>query len=81
MNKRGTLMVIVLFAFIYFFFGMMLYQFIKPDITIARTDLSCSSPSTSGDMVTCLIIDGVIPAIVIGILATAGGVITDRGLK
>lgn len=81
MNKLGRgMLFIVLLSFVYFFFGMIAYQFLKPDITTTRTDLSCSSPATSGDMITCLIVDGVIPFLVIAIISTALGYITEKGI-
>lgn len=80
MNKRGgiTLLAIV-FALLYFMVGMMAYQFLKVDITAQRDSdhLNCSSPSTDGDRVSCLFLDGVIPIIVITILSVTGGIITD----
>ena len=81
LNKKGAVMLFILFAIAYFFFGMIIYQFLKPDIAIARIDLSCTSPVTSGDMITCLIIGGVIPYFIIAILSTIGGIITQEALK
>lgn len=80
MNKKGSTMLVVLLAACYFMFGMILYQFLKPDIAVMRdaSHMNCSSTTDYGDMGICLILDGVIPVVVIGILATAGGVITDK---
>ena len=83
MNKKGVTMLAVLFAVAYFMFGMIIYQLIKPDITIQRdaSHLNCVNPTWDGDKVTCLILDAVIPIFIITILATAGGVITDKAIK
>ena len=83
MNKKGAAMLAILFAIVYFMLGMILYQFLKPDITIQRDadHLNCALPDTAGDRFTCLILDAVIPIIILGILSTAGGIITDSVLK
>lgn len=81
MNRKGATLFIALAAIIYFMFGMLIYQFLKPDIVLTRTSLECSSPDTSGDMAMCLFIDGIIPLVVLGILASAGGYLTDRALR
>ena len=80
MNKRGVVAIAILFAVIYFMVGMITYQLIKPDITIQRDSnhLNCSSPSTDGDRISCLLLDGIIPYLIIAVLSTAGGIITDQ---
>lgn len=79
--KKGQIGLAVLYAFCYFLFGMILYQFFKPDIVIARTDIGCIAPASWGDMGLCLLLDGIIPYFVIMIIATAGGIITNATLK
>lgn len=84
MNKKGGVTLLaVLFAVMYFMFGMMTYQLIKPDITTQRdaNHLNCSSPSTDGDRVSCLVLDGTIPLMIILIFSTVGGIITDQALR
>lgn len=80
MNKKGTMMLVLLIAVIYFMAGMILYQFLKPDVLSTRTSLECSNPDTSGDMLTCLIVDGVVPMAIIGILSVAGGYVTEKSV-
>ncbi|UCD20934.1 MAG: hypothetical protein JSW08_00080 [archaeon] len=64
-------------------FGMVTYQFLKPDIAIQRdaSHMNCSAPDTSGDKVICLILDSVVILVVITIISAAGGMITNRALK
>lgn len=83
MNKKGVTILAILLAVAYFMFGMIVYQLIKPDITDQRdaSHLTCSAPSTAGDKITCLILDGVIPLFIITILATAGGIVTDQAIR
>lgn len=73
-------MIVVFLAVAYFMFGMIVYQFLKPDIAIQRDSdhLNCSAAMDWGDMGICLVLDGVIPLVVIGILSATGGIITDK---
>ena len=78
MNKKGSTLLIILFAVIYFFAGMILYQFLKSDIDIARSSLSCSATSTSGDRLVCLIVGSVIPLVLWAVISATGGILTDK---
>ena len=78
MNKKGTVLFMAFMALTYFIFGMMFYQFLKPVIDDGRSDASCTTPETDGDRFTCLFLDGIIPLVIIAILAVAGGIITDK---
>lgn len=83
-NKRGSVPLIILIAIVYFMFGMLIFQLIKPDVTRVRTatELNCTGvPDTGGDMMNCIIVDGVIPLIILTVLSTGGAYITDRALK
>ena len=82
-TKGGVTILAVLFGICYFMFGMITYQLLKPDITDQRDSnhLNCSSPSSDGDKVTCLLLDGVIPLFIISILSATGGIITDAIIK
>lgn len=84
MNKRGSIGSILLIALIalgYFMFGMIIYQFFKPVIDVTRTDLSCTTPATSGDKIVCLIVDAVVPLAILTILSVTGGIITEKMIK
>jgi len=81
MNKKASTFLVILIVIFYFIVGMILYQFIKPEIDSTRTNIVCASPSTAGDRVTCLIVDGIIPIVIITILASAGGYLTERLLR
>jgi len=81
-DKRGAAALVVIFiSIIYFMFGMILYQFIKTDIALARTELDCAAPDTPGDMFNCLLVGSIIPIVVITILSVAGGYATEKALK
>lgn len=77
-------MLVILIGVIYFIFGMMMFNLLKEDVTRVRsaTELNCTGqPDTSGDMVTCLVVDGVIPLIILGVVSMTGGYITERVLR
>lgn len=80
MNKKATTALSVIFAIMYFMVGMMGYQFLKADITIQRdaTHLNCAVPDTHGDKLTCLLLDGIIPLLILAVLSVAGGIVTDK---
>lgn len=73
-------MLAVLFAICYFMMGMVAYQFLKPDIAVARgsDQMNCSAPTTSGDKGICLLLDGVVPYAIIAVLAVSASVITEK---
>jgi H+/gluconate symporter-like permease len=83
MNKKGqtSIMLAVFVAILIFIAGMVLLNFLKQEVTNARTNLSCSSSSNSdGVDMTCLLFDSVVPYFIIIVLAVAGGVITEQVL-
>ena len=63
MNKRGNVFLGVTFGIVIFIFGVLILNFFLDDIVLARTNLKCSSPAliTSGTMLVCLLIDGLVP--------------------
>lgn len=79
MNKKGSALLIILFAIIYFMAGMIIFQLIKPDITLARTSLTCTNPDDDADMFNCLIIDSVVPIFIVLVLSVTAGYITGGG--
>ena len=81
MNNKGAVGFMILMAIVYFIAGMIIYQFVKPDITTARADMECSTATDWGDMAVCLMFDAIIPYMVIGILATAGSLVTREVIK
>lgn len=78
--QAGGLLLAVLVAFMIFFAGMLLVNFIKTSVTDARTDVNCSVPATDGTKALCLLFDGVIPYVFVIVLSVAGGLITSRFL-
>ena len=73
-------MLVILLAVVFFMFGMLMYQFLKPDIAIQRDadHMECSAPDTSGDKVICLILDGIVPMVILGIIATTAAIIAEK---
>ena len=79
-NKKGQIMLSVLFAIVIFIFGMLFYNFIKGEVDNTRTDLTCSSSATisDGTKLTCLIVDGVIPYFIILVVSLSLGIVLER---
>ena len=80
MNKRGgSLFFGLIVGLMIFTVGMIVMNFIKDDVTTARTDLDCANPSISdGSKLTCLGVDFVVPYGIILILSVAGGLAFGR---
>lgn len=84
MNKvgGGFLMALVVAALL-FFFGMLVVNFIKPDVSIATSSagLDCDNINISdGAKVTCLGIDLVVPYFIVLVISVAGGFVASRFL-
>ncbi len=86
MNKKGQgfitgLGFAALTAFIFFMAGMVLLNFVTPEVTQARTDLSCTVANISdGSKLSCLAADATVPVYIIGVLSIAGGMIVSKFL-
>jgi hypothetical protein len=80
MKKGQTLMLSLLFAIFIFIFGMIIMNFLKLDVTTARTSLQCSDPANISDGVklACLFVDGVIPYFILLVVSISGGILLDR---
>lgn len=81
MSSRGqTFGLAMLYALFFFIFGILFINFLHGDITTAQNNMQCSSPAliSDGTKVACLLIDGVMPYFIIGILSLAIGTITAR---
>lgn len=68
-------------AIVLFIMGMTLFNFIAPQVDIARNtdNLDCTNPIISdATKLTCLGVDIVVPYYIILIFSAAGGVITYR---
>lgn len=81
MNKKGqTMGLAVLSAIIIFIIGLMIVNFIMPEVTNVRAGLSCASASSisDGTKMLCLIIDTVVPYWVLIVFSVITGIITAR---
>ena len=79
-NKQGNMYAAIMVALIIFMVGLTVVNFIKPEVTSARTLLNCATPAaiTDGTKLMCLNIDIVVPYFIILIFAIAGGYITEK---
>lgn len=60
--------------------GFMFVNFLLPEVTQFRTDLSCASASTihDGNKILCLVGDSIVPYVIILILSLVVGTIVAR---
>lgn len=85
MNTKGQgLILAVVMAVMIFMAGMLLTNFLKGEVTSARsslTGLDCNNSTISdGNKVTCLGVDLVIPYFIWAVISVAGGIIISRFL-
>lgn len=83
MNNKGqtTLGIAIIVAIMIFIIGMISINFIKDEVTNARSsvNLNCSGDSISdGTKLTCLVVDLVVPYFIVIIFSVVGGLLTAR---
>jgi hypothetical protein len=79
-NKAQTLGLILISSIFFFIVGMMVINFLMPEITTFRTDLNCASPDTisDGTKLLCLVGDTVVVYWIILVFSIVIGAITSR---
>ena len=81
MNKQANVYSAVMIGLIIFMVGMIVVNFIEPNVTQTRTDLSCSAAGISdGTKLMCLMADTAVPYYIVLIFAIVGGIIADKFL-
>lgn len=83
-NKKGeTLGLTIVSILLVFLIGMVLINFLTPEIDLARANLSCASPAdiSDGTKVLCLIIDTTVPYWIWLIFSIVIGAIVGRFLS
>lgn len=80
MNKKGQSWgIMILSALIIFLVGMTIINILKPEITNARSDLSCSDTTISdGAKILCLVVDSTLIYFILTIFSAAGGALISR---
>jgi hypothetical protein len=75
-------MLSILFAVVLFVMGIMVINFIRPEVLTAKVAMSCSDVAniSDGTKLTCLLIGGVVPYFIVLVLSISGGLILDRVL-
>jgi len=81
-NKKGNVFMIILMAFILFMVGMIVMNFLMPEVSLTRIQLNCANPGSisDGTKFMCLMTDVAIPYFFILVLSISGGVILDKVL-
>jgi len=83
MNKKAqinSLYLSIIVAFILFFMGSLMANFIITEVTTARLDNVCTSPTSDGGRLLCLVIDFTVPYFIIAVFSAAGGYAFSRFL-
>lgn len=82
MNKKGQSMgIAIVVAIMFFMVGMMVLNFLMPEVTRARgiSNLNCSDNTISdGTKLTCLMVDVIVPYFILLVLSVSVGRITER---
>ena len=81
MNKKGQTMGLAILSFLaVFIIGLMFVNFLLPEVTTFRTNMSCSSASTisDGTKLLCLFGDLTVPYVILLVVSLAVGAITSR---
>lgn len=79
MNKKGSFFLGFIIFLIIFINGVLIIPFLQDDITTSRTDLNCADSSiSSGNMITCLMVDSAIPYFIILFIGVGLGFITSK---
>ena len=80
-GKKGQTMGLAIINTIFIFLvGFMILNLLMPEITQARTDLSCASPSEihDGTKLLCLMTDATVPYWILLVFSIGIGLITAR---
>ena len=80
MNKRGSLFSAAMVTLILFMIGMLVTNFLMPEVSQARTDLSCSDTGSisDGTKLMCLFVDSTVIYWMVLVFSIAGGAILDK---
>ena len=80
MNKNGGIGLAILSTIGIFIIGFMFLNFLMPEVTQFRADMSCASADDihDGVKILCLITDTVVPYWILLILSIGLGAITSR---
>ena len=80
MNKKAGIGLAILSTIGIFIIGFMFLNFLMPEVTQFRADMSCASPDDihDGVKILCLITDTVVPYWILLILSIGLGAITSR---
>jgi len=79
-NKKGQMGIAIITAILLILIGFMCINFVKDEVTRARTDLDCASPDDISDStkLLCLVVDTTVPYWIWLVLSVSIGVIIVR---
>ena len=83
-NKGQTVFMSIIFSIMIFMIGILIINFLKPEITTARSasNLDCSNGSgiTDGNKLMCLFIGLTLPLYILAVLSVVGGILVAKFL-
>ena len=81
-NKKANMYAAVMVAIVLFMIGMIIVNFLKPEVTTARASLNCAAPTeiTDGTKIMCLVVDTTVIYWMVLVFSIAGGLITEKVL-
>jgi len=80
-NKRGQTMGIMIISVIFIFIiGLMMINFVKDEVTTARTNLNCASADdiSDGTKLLCMVVNSTVPYWILLVFSIVIGGITSR---
>ena len=80
-NKRGQTMGIMIISVIFIFIiGLMMINFVKDEVSTARTDLNCANAGdiTDGTKLLCMVVNSTVPYWILLVFSIVIGGITSR---
>lgn len=85
LNKKGqTVFMTIIFSIMIFMVGMTLINFLKPELTTARSvdNLDCSNGSgiTDGNKLMCLFTSITLPLFILTVISLVGGILLSKFL-
>ena len=81
MNRKGqTVFMSFIFTLMIFMIGLLFINFIKPEISTARTSLECTDINniSDGNKLMCLFVGVTLPLFIWGIVSISGGIILAK---
>jgi hypothetical protein len=80
MNKKGSLGLAIVSSIVVFIIGLMMINFVMPEVTTFRTDMNCADAAniSDGTKLLCLAGDATVPYFILIVFSLVIGGLTSR---